>query len=639
MPGGGARNRPGVPRVGATVRGLAFKMLFGDQGKYLGLVFGVAFAVLLITQQSSMFVGIMERTASLIYDAREADVWVMDPSVAYVETVRPLKDTELARVRGVPGVLWATPLFKGETILRPRDGNMTAATVIGVDNSTLIGVPRRMILGDIESLRQPDAIVMDQVGYRLLWPGSPLQLGRSLEINDRRAVIVGIVDASPTFAFLPKLFTRYSQALEFTSSSRNRLSFILARTDREDPKVLAARIATVTGLQARSSSDFARQTMEFYVKNTAIPINFGVVITLGVVVGATVVGLTFSMFIRDNLRQYAVLKAIGATDAQLVGMVMLQATVVGLAGYGIGLAIAAAFFSYLPQLVLELRGFYLPWQIAAAVALATALIVVVAGVIGMRRVLVLDPATVFRTSSCHHARQRPVAAVHCRGLVKWLGRGPTRTRVLCELEFVARAGELTLLVGPSGCGKTTLISTIAGLLRADGGEVRVLDTLLGALRGARLARFRAQNLGLVFQTFNLLPALTALENITVPLLVRGVAAKRARSAAGDVLERLQLGGHRHKLPNELSGGQQQRVAIGRALVHEPRLLICDEPTASLDSETGSAVIRLLRDTGLAPQRAIIIVTHDDRILPYADRIVRMTDGRILATEDELETLQ
>ena len=156
----------------------------------------------------------------------------------------------------------------------------------------------------------------------------------------------------------------------------------------------------------------------------------------------------------------------------------------------------------------------------------------------------------------------------------------------------------------------------------------MLDTLLGALRGARLARFRAQNLGLVFQTFNLLPALTALENITVPLLVRGVAAKRARSAAGDVLERLQLGGHRHKLPNELSGGQQQRVAIGRALVHEPRLLICDEPTASLDSETGSAVIRLLRDTGLAPQRAIIIVTHDDRILPYADRIVRMTDGRI-----------
>jgi putative ABC transport system ATP-binding protein len=229
-------------------------------------------------------------------------------------------------------------------------------------------------------------------------------------------------------------------------------------------------------------------------------------------------------------------------------------------------------------------------------------------------------------------------AVHCRGLVKWLGRGPTRTKVLCELEFVARPGEVTLLVGPSGCGKTTLISTIAGLLRADGGEVRVLGTPLGALRGARLARFRSQNLGLVFQTFNLLPALTAIENVTVPLLVRGVAPKRARIAAGAVLEQLQLGSHGHRLPNELSGGQQQRVAIGRALVHEPRLLICDEPTASLDSETGSAVIHLLRQTALLPQRAIIIVTHDDRILPYADCIVRMTDGRILGTGPHPERL-
>jgi putative ABC transport system ATP-binding protein len=220
-------------------------------------------------------------------------------------------------------------------------------------------------------------------------------------------------------------------------------------------------------------------------------------------------------------------------------------------------------------------------------------------------------------------------AVHCRDLVKWLGCGPTRTKVLCGLEFVARPGEVTFLVGPSGCGKTTLISTIAGLLRADGGEVRVLGTRLETLHGAHLARFRAQNLGLVFQTFNLLPTLTALENVTVPLLVRGMAPKRARAAAAAVLERLQLGSHRHKLPDELSGGQQQRVAVGRALVHEPQLLICDEPTAFLDGETGSAVIRLLRETALAPQRAIIIVTHDDRILPYADRIVRMADGRIL----------
>jgi putative ABC transport system permease protein len=299
-------------------------------------------------------------------------------------------------VRGVPGVVWAAPLYKGESVLRAIDGNLTAASVIGVDDGTLIGVPRRMIIGDIEALRQPDAIIMDQVGYRLLWPGAPLQLGRSLEINDRRAVVVGIVDANPTFAFHPKLFTRYSQALRYTNNSRNQLSFILARSGGEDPQVLAARIAASVKLQAHSSNDFAHQTMLYYITHTAIPINFGMVIMLGIVVGATIVGLTFSMFIRDNLRQYAVLKAIGATDAQLVRMVMLQAAIVGLTGYGIGLALAAAFFGYLPRRALELRGFYLPWEIAAAVALATGLIVVVAGVIGLRRVLVLDPATVFR---------------------------------------------------------------------------------------------------------------------------------------------------------------------------------------------------------------------------------------------------
>ena len=223
-------------------------------------------------------------------------------------------------------------------------------------------------------------------------------------------------------------------------------------------------------------------------------------------------------------------------------------------------------------------------------------------------------------------------AVRCTNIVKEFGEGETRIRVLHGIDLEVATGAMTYIVGPSGCGKTTLISIIAGILSAEAGEVDVFGVRLANLSRSRLARFRADNIGFIFQQFNLLPTLTATENASVPLLVKGAPERVANRRARELLASVGLESHLDKFPSELSGGQQQRVAIARALAHEPRLVISDEPTASLDAQAGQSVMQILRDHALAPNRAVIVVTHDNRIFHFADRIVRMSDGRITGIE-------
>jgi putative ABC transport system ATP-binding protein len=225
------------------------------------------------------------------------------------------------------------------------------------------------------------------------------------------------------------------------------------------------------------------------------------------------------------------------------------------------------------------------------------------------------------------------AAVHARGLMKSFGMGDTTVTVLKGIDLDVRMGELLLLVGESGGGKTTLLSAIAGILDIDEGDLEVLGTSMPRLSSAKRTKFRGQTMGFVFQQFNLLPALTAAENVAIPLLIHGLARSEAIRRAMVMLEKVGLGDRTEFLPKNLSGGQQQRVAIARALVSEPRLLICDEPTAALDGENGQKVMALLRDVGRSSDRAVIVVTHDSRVFHFGDRIARLTDGRIVSVDE------
>ncbi len=220
------------------------------------------------------------------------------------------------------------------------------------------------------------------------------------------------------------------------------------------------------------------------------------------------------------------------------------------------------------------------------------------------------------------------AAVLLRGVTKSYGTGDARVHALRGVDLEVRAGELMMLVGPSGCGKTTLISVAAGILDADAGTCTVFGQDLQGLSARALVLFRGRTLGFVFQSFNLIPTLSAAENVAVPLLLQGVSRREALRRAEAMLLRVGLGARGHSLPSELSGGQQQRVAIARSVVHEPRLVVCDEPTSALDHETGLQVMGLLRELAVGGDRSLLIVTHDSRIFKFADRVAHMDDGRI-----------
>ena len=230
-------------------------------------------------------------------------------------------------------------------------------------------------------------------------------------------------------------------------------------------------------------------------------------------------------------------------------------------------------------------------------------------------------------------------AVSCRGVRKSFGAGDAAVEVLRGVDFEAIQGALTFLVGPSGCGKTTLISVIAGLLDKSSGQVELFGQNLEALTPQERILFRRKSLGFVYQQFNLLPALTAAENAAVPLLAAGVPRSKAVDRAKDLLVKLGLEHRLNATPDKLSGGQQQRVTLARALVHEPRLIVCDEPTAALDHATGEAVMELLAENAVHPERAVIVVTHDNRVFHYADTIAHMDDGRIIKTQSPTQAEQ
>jgi putative ABC transport system permease protein len=374
---------------------IAWKMLTGNRVKYLGIVFGVMFAALLIAQQAGVFCGLMLLTISQIRDTAGPGIWVMDRTVQYVDDIKPLADTELFRVKAVPGVDWAVRFYKGIVRSRLEEGHYEQMILLGIDDATLVGGPTRLLMGSLADLRTPDAVIMDDAGYRRIWPGEPFRLGRTFEMNDHRAVLVGITRASRTFQSFPIVYTRYSQAVVFAPPERKVLSFVLAEPA---PGVAAEevcrRIEAATGLQALTQEQFIRKTIGYYLAKSGIPLNFGITVFLGFLVGTAIAGQTFYLFTVENIRQYGALKAMGAGNGTILAMVLSQALQVGLVGYGVGVGLAALFGLCTRGLVR--LAFHMPWQVPAVTAVAVLVIVLVASLLSIRRVLFVDPAIVFR---------------------------------------------------------------------------------------------------------------------------------------------------------------------------------------------------------------------------------------------------
>ena len=393
---------------------VALKMLTGDRSKYLGIIFGVTFATLLMSQQMSIFVGIMARTASQIVDVGEADVWVMDSKVRFIDEIPALPEDTLQRVRGVPGVAWAVRLYKGNVRCRLEEGKFRNAILFGLDDATLVGSPPQVLAGSFDALRIPDGVIVDKAGYEYMWPEEKgtiktegYKLGKVFEMNDRRAVLVGVCQVSMPFMSTPILYTRYSQATLYAPRERNLLSFVLAKAaDGTSPEEVCTRIEEQTGhyrpngddhrLMALTGDQFFWRTIWYFMASTGIPINFGITIALGFIVGVAIAGQTFYLFTLENLRQFGSLKAMGLTNRRILGMILLQALVVGLIGYGLGVGLSATYFETISQQKVELEGLYMYRQVMLLVAGCVAVICVLASLLSARKVLVLEPAVVFR---------------------------------------------------------------------------------------------------------------------------------------------------------------------------------------------------------------------------------------------------
>src|ERR1044071_194438 len=375
---------------------LALKMLLGDRAKYIMLISGLTFAPLLMTEQAAIFCGIMQWSGSTL-DNVSAPVWVVDPMVEQVNDTEALRDTDINRVRSVQGVAWATPFYQGNLRTRMRDGSFKFVQLMGIDGATFAGAPTEIVQGRLEDLRLPNTVLLDEYGAKKLSkdPARPIDVGEIFEINDHEARVVGICKTRMSFSGNPYLFTTYDQAVQYAPTQRKMLSCVLAGAQPgQNPAVVARRITEATGLKAYTKKEFFWVTIWWYIRNTGIPVAFGATVLLGFIVGLAISSQTFYSFVLENLRTLGALKAMGASDAVLARMVMLQTLTVGLIGYGCGVVLATAF-----GLIVLKKGmppFFLPWQLPLVTLGAILFICWLAASLGIRKIRSLEPAIVFR---------------------------------------------------------------------------------------------------------------------------------------------------------------------------------------------------------------------------------------------------
>jgi putative ABC transport system permease protein len=376
---------------------IALKMLLGDKAKYFSIVLGLSFASFIIAQQSAILVGIVSRTFGFITDTSQPTIWVMDPTVQYLDDIKPLKDTDLYRVRSVPGVDWALPIYKGTIQARRTNGIFQTCILIGIDDATFMGAPPIMLQGSVEDLRIDGGVIVDKVGAesKLAHNGIPLQVGDVLELNDHRAVVVGVCSVSRTFQSQPVLYTTYDRATSFVPSQRKLLSFIIAhQAPGLDAEKVCQNITSITGFSAYTSNQLKFLNLKYYMKYTGIFINFGVAIVLGFIIGTAIAGQTLYSFTLDNLPYFGVFKAMGANNALLVKMVVLQAVFASCIGWGIGMG-ATAIFGLLTAKT-EIN-FSMPFWLYFATIISILAISMLTSFICVRMVVDVDPAIVFKS--------------------------------------------------------------------------------------------------------------------------------------------------------------------------------------------------------------------------------------------------
>ncbi len=373
---------------------IALKILWADIGKAIAMVLGVAFSTLLMAQQAAIFVCLMGNSASHITAAQDVDIWVADARADYFDDPGVLPAALVERVKSVAGVAYAAPFIRTSVSLDTAS-LVEQGVLVGLDQNSFLGAPQKMVTGSMAALRASDTFVVDRRGYGDIWPDEEIALGRLLEVDGRLLRLVGIVDPPSPFISMPLIYTSVTTA----SLLRPGIApgFIVARArDGADVAAVAKAIQEQTGYAAFDKAAFSRITIDYYLKNTGIPINFFITIALGFIVGTAIVAQTFYLFVTENLRHLAVFKAMGANWRQLVSMTAIQCVIVAAVGFSLGIAGASWFFETVPAKIPAFKGFYLPWGVVAKVGVAVFAISLLSGVVSIQRAVRFAPAQVLR---------------------------------------------------------------------------------------------------------------------------------------------------------------------------------------------------------------------------------------------------
>ncbi len=378
---------------------IALKMLMGDKLKYFGLIAGIAFATMLILQQSSILVGFARQTGAFIRDTAQADLWIMDPQVRFSQDQVPVRGTTIQLARGVTGVDWALPLYQGFLRGKMPDGTRFTMILVGLDDATLMGAPPVIADGTLADLRRDKAVFIqaDKPEKKLMMKrggGRPLAVGDRFSANDQEAVVTGTYRGRESFFWEPVIYTTYSRALQYAPPERNSLAFILVKVKPgHDVQTVKAALEERTGLAVRTNDQFIQLTADYILNTTGILINFGLAVALGIMIGSLVAGQTFYNFTLDNLRHYGALKAMGVSDGQLMRMVLLQAGTVAVLGYGIGAGLGSGMGWMVASQGLA---FSMPWYVPTFAFSAILSVCALAAWLSLRQVFKLEPAIVFK---------------------------------------------------------------------------------------------------------------------------------------------------------------------------------------------------------------------------------------------------
>ncbi len=381
---------------------VALQMLIGDRAKFIGMILALSFSAIIITQQMAIFLGLMRRTYSLITDTTQADIWVMNPSVKMIDDINPIRSIDLYRIRSIKGVEWAVPFYKGMIRARLSNGQFQNCNLLGIDSATFIGGPHTMVEGKEQDLRKLFTIIVDDIGAADKLAENrgpdkapkPLMVGEEIELNDMRARVVGICSLTRTFRSEPVIYTTFDRALLYAPYERKQLSYVLAKAQKDiDPKEVCAHIQKITNLKALTKQEFEDLTFNYYMENTGIPINFGIAVLLGLLVGAAITGQIFFNFTSDNLRFLALFNVVGASHLMLARITLVQALWVAFLGWGIGSGMAAllGFVTSGTQLA-----FFLPWWLFLGTGFLMFLICIISSLISIARIFNIELWILFK---------------------------------------------------------------------------------------------------------------------------------------------------------------------------------------------------------------------------------------------------